>query len=273
MNQPPSKELVDQVERDFFGHVWRLSERCEKGTDERIRDLGQKLPKCVERLERLTWLLGRLGTCSWGCHGGDHVVEYLVTRGVGTILSSYRCIRTGFYDQSITLTRSIGETANLLALFHADATLRAEWTAADRRGRLNKFGPVKIRLLLEKLDQLVPIEEDRYRELSEIGVHPVPGARPQDFSEHGQGQIGGWYQETAVFVTVNELAYATFFLAFFGALQADLEQDVRKEILRAAAALYRQIGGIQITNWGETKAKIQKQADALKMGISLEETE
>jgi hypothetical protein len=265
MNEGEPQELADKVEADYFAYVWQMSNECERITEDQIPKLGKRLPLCVQRLQRLNFLLARLGTCSWGCRGGDHVVEYLVTRAVGTMQASLRCIRTGFYDQSLTLTRSIGETANLLALFHADKTLQAESTAADRRTRLNRFGPVKIRLLLEGKGELVPVEEDRYRELSEIGTHPVPGGRPQDFSEHGRGQIGGRYQETALFITVNELAYASFFLGFFGALTANIDDERRKEIGQAAADVYVVIGGIQITNWDETKQKLRaKYAEILE---------
>jgi hypothetical protein len=257
MSESELQELADRVEPDFFGHIWRMSDQCEKATDAQIPNLGKRLPVCAQRLQRVTFLLARLGTCSWGCSGGDHVAEYLVTRSVGTVVASYRCIRTGFYDQSITLTRSIGETANLFALFHADQSLKAEWKAADRKGRLTKFGPVKIRLLLESKGELVPIEEDRYRELSEIGVHPVPGARPQDFSDHGRGQIGGRLQDSALFVTVNELAYATFFLAFFGVLNVNVEDGIRKQVLQASVDLYDSIGAMQVTNWDEARAKLQ----------------
>jgi hypothetical protein len=262
-NREP-EDLAAQAEADYFGYVWRLSDSCEKTTDAQIPHLGKRLPVCVQRLERLAFLLGRLGSCSWGCRGGDHIAEYLITRSVGTILSSFRCTRTGYYDQSITLTRSVGETANLFAMFHSDKSLKAEWSAADRKTRLSKFGPVRIRLLLESKGELVPIEEDRYRELSEVGVHPVPGGRPQDFSEHGRGQIGGRFQDSAVFVTVNELAYATCFLAFFGALNVDIEEDVRKEILQASADLYVSIGSMQITNWDETKAKLRTMGGKLE---------
>lgn len=266
MNEGEPEDLAAKVEADYFAYVWRMSDYCEKVTDEQIPQMGKRLPLCVKRLERLNFLLARLGTCSWGCHGGDHVVEYLLTRAVGTMQSSFRCIRTGFYDQSLTLTRSIGETANLLALFHADEALKAEWTAADRRTRLNKFGPVKIRILLEGKGELIPIEEERYRELSEIGTHPVPGNRPQDFSEHGRGQIGGRYQESALFITINELAYASFFLGFFGALTTNIDDARRKEVAQAAADVYVVIGNIQITNWDDTKQKLRMKYAGLTEG-------
>jgi hypothetical protein len=72
----------------------------------------------------------------------------------------------GYYDEALNLVHAIGETNNIVLLSVFDKVSFAQWLKADKKTRINKFGPVKVRLLLEAAKDCAPVlaDEDWYSE-------------------------------------------------------------------------------------------------------------
>jgi len=104
----------------FLDLLVTQEERCMADTTSQIRSLGKTTPKTIENLGTVLSLLDRVGSCYWGCAGGDHVPEYVTARCASTARASLRLLYHGYYDESLSLTRSLAEAANLLFLFFSD---------------------------------------------------------------------------------------------------------------------------------------------------------
>ncbi len=113
-----------------------------------------------------------------------HFFQRLTARIVTNSLSSLRLALLGYYDESLALTRNLGEIANLLFLFAAKPDSLEAWQLADEKKRKSDFTPVKVRLKLEEINLVPPIDQSRYGLLCEAGVHLGPSVSPQTFNEH-----------------------------------------------------------------------------------------
>jgi hypothetical protein len=195
-------------------------------------------------------ILYRLGSCHYGCRGGDHQIEWLIVKFVNQAMSAYRLTRDGQYDEALTLIRGAGELVNLIWLFHDDPNAFAEWRASDKKTRLKKFGPWAVRDRLKNHPIGPPIDNDRYQALCEIGTHPTPAQVPGHFSGTGRGVLGAIVQEVGVFVCVNELAYATAMTVPVGILAA-AAPEVRDQLKTASLELLDTIGSYDVLNYEE----------------------
>jgi hypothetical protein len=177
--------------------------------------------------------------------GGDHFFQRLTARVVTHSLSSLRLTLCGYYDEALALTRNVGEIANLLFLFAARPDLLDSWRSADDAKRKREFGPVKIRITLEKMNLRPPVDESRYSLLSEVGVHLVPGVSPQTFNDHGRPTLGAKFQYAGLICTLNELAAA---VAEAGACVSTFAYvGSRRESLRSAAeVLLNAVGNLDL---------------------------
>ena len=156
-------------------------------------------------------LLGHLyqfSCCRWGCHGKEHVFEYLGGRKVSHALASSRLISTGYYDEAISLVRSIGEIANLLNLFHADNETIRRWLDADKNLRRTEFSPVAVRKKLEKLDWMIPFDKEHYARLCEAVVHPTPTTMPNAYESQLRPVLGAYFQKEGFVQSSWELFWA-----------------------------------------------------------------
>lgn len=136
---------------DFLQMIWEQEDDCERETDQELPKMGEKASQCLLRLGTVLSLLDRLSTCWWGCRGGDHLIEYLVGRSVNCARASLRLSRFGFYDEALSVTRSIGEIANLMCLFTNEVGAFDRWRTADASVRKTTFGPMQVRMQLENL--------------------------------------------------------------------------------------------------------------------------
>ena len=101
----------------FFDMQRRATDQSAKVTDEMQRLSGVKLPATTEGLGTVLSLMYRAACCAFGCNGGNHQLEWLVGRVVNQANAAFGLIRSASYDESLMLTRGIGEIANLLWLF------------------------------------------------------------------------------------------------------------------------------------------------------------
>ncbi|MFD9910128.1 hypothetical protein [Streptomyces sp. NPDC059063] len=144
----------------------------------------------------------------------------------------------GFYDEALTLSRSIAERVNLASLFLYDPESLAEWRSADGKDRRRKYSPVRVRTRLERGGWGVPTDQVRYSKLSGYGAHP--GHIPQHFIPHGPPAAGGFYSEIGLLISLNEIGRSVILYSgiFIGSIALPKEVSQRFSALAAEAAHY-----------------------------------
>ena len=167
LGPPFSAHRYIDIERELSHGT--LTQR-EAETHERRKELGSRAPQCAAEMGTVLSLLDRVASCFWGCAGGDHFAPRMIGRAVSSSRASLRLMNGGYYDESLMLTRSVGETANLLSLFQASADHLAAWRA-DERARKDHYSPYQVRMKLELLGAPIPISRERYAALSGLGSH------------------------------------------------------------------------------------------------------
>lgn len=174
------------------------------------------------------------------------MIKYLAGRSLASSLGSLRLAFAGYYDESLGLTRSVGEIANLLALFAADASTLTSWRTATRSQRRGNFGPEAVRRRLKDLGAPQPISKERYEALCELATHVTPNTRPQAHNPLLMPILGGHFQQTGYILALNELAIP---VAFVGLIAADLlnaGESIRGRFRQARLALAESIGGVNV---------------------------
>ena len=240
-----------------------IEEACGVTTDELSASAGRAQPATIEALGTVLSMLYRLACCGWGCAGGDHTIEWLIGRVVNHASGAYRLMRAAYYDESLVLTRGIGETANLLCLFKQDATELAAWKAATRRERLSSFGPAAVRKKIEnRASEGTYIDQVRYQKLCELGTHPVPGVAPGHYSGTGRPVLSGIIQEAGVFVDITELSYAVGLTAIWSIELLALPQDAKKKLFDGSVNLIAALGAFTILEYEDLLAKALREHNA-----------
>jgi hypothetical protein len=99
---------------DFLRVSARHQDRYAAESSRQLARLGREVRETYDNLGTLLLVLDRFASCFWGCHGKEHVIEYLVGRSVSCARAALRLIEVGHYDEALALTRSIAEIGNLL---------------------------------------------------------------------------------------------------------------------------------------------------------------
>lgn len=253
----PRNNVAIPEKLDFLELIWSQEDDCETVTDKLLPTLGEKAPACLENLGTVLSLLDRMASCWWKCRGGDHLVEYLCGKVASNARGSLRLMRLGFYDESLILCRSIGETSNLLQLFALDKDSLEEWQSSSRRERMNSFGPKSVRVKLEDLGSPL-IKEDRYRLLSEQAAHPHPQTKPQSYNMLEVPRAGASVQQEGLLISLNELALSLLPATIYGTRLLSLDCEIRDHILSASRKLAENIGGVTITEIGDYRRRALK---------------
>jgi hypothetical protein len=247
--------FANPVGIDFLKVLFEQENSCEAETRRRIPELGIRAPACYLSFGTVLSLLENVASCFWGCRGGDHLIENLAGRVCACSRSSLRLSLFGFYDESLSLSRSIGEIANLLFLFNQDAVAFGQWRQSDKKQRKERFSPVKVRIRLESMDLPVLINERRYGELCEVATHPTPQTKPQAHNVLGIPSTGGVFQEAGLVVTLNELAAATAFALVPMPKLLGYDDHRRAQIKGAGFSLLETVGALDILNVKEKFAE------------------
>ena len=149
MTEGGPNELLKGFE--FLEHAWSLEDRCQVETDSHTADIGNGGRSRLDGIGTVLAYLSGMGSCFWGCSDKDHAVVYLCARAASNGHAAVRLLRMGYYDESLLLSRGIGEIANLLVLFCRNHTVLAEyrksregWEKAWRR-----FTPAEVRRRLK----------------------------------------------------------------------------------------------------------------------------
>lgn len=160
--------------------------------------------------------LCQIATCYPKCRGGDHILEALAGRTHNLGSASFRLINYGYYDESLNLSRSIAEIANLTMLFIVQPKHYKSWVKGNKNERLKYFSPSSIRRILNKNKIPYPIDNEFYQKLCEEVTHPTPGTKPNAHSENKSvsGYVGGVFQETGYIKSLDDLSFVVTAAAF-----------------------------------------------------------
>jgi hypothetical protein len=252
------------VGRAFLDLTQELGDASSKNTDKFCAGAGESLPQTMEATGTTLSVLYRLACCYYGCRGGDHQVEWLAGKFVNQAVAVHRLVRAAQYDEALMLIRGMGEIANLLWLFFQGRSELVAWKAADKKARLNNFGPAAVRRRLEALSVELgpPIDAERYAALCEIGTHPTPGLAPGHYSGTGRPVLGAILQEVGIFVCVNELAYTVAMAAIPMVVLLEGNDDLKAEVKEHSVRLLRSIGSFTVLNYEEGLREALKRAAA-----------
>lgn len=171
-------------------------------------------------------------------------------------MGSYRLLREGLYDESLMLTRGIGEVANLLWLFRDPAELEA-WKSVSRSERLSRFSPAAVRKRLHQSISIgAPIDDARYRALCEIGTHPIPAFNPGHYTPTASPVLGHIVQPVGVLVSVTELAFALAMCAAALPKLLELNAEHAEKMKETAIQLVQSLGAFTVLNYEELSNQI-----------------
>lgn len=228
------------------------SSAVSEATDKFLRESGEKLPTTFENLGTALSLMYRAACCAWGCNGGDHQLEWLAGRIINQATASFSLIRAASYDESLMLTRGVGEIANLLWLFQNDQSQLKAWQEATRKERMSNFGPAAVRKRLESLQEMgPPIDSQRYQKLCEVGTHPVPGLAPSHYMATGRPLLTGILQPVGVYVATTELAFSVAMCAVPISTLILKDKKARQSLFDASIVLTRSLGAFTVLNYEE----------------------
>ncbi len=231
----------------FLDLAFRTEDGCASATREILPSLGKKAPECHERLGDLLSLLYRGACCFYGCSEGDHFGQHIAGRVVSHSLGSYRLLCSGYYDESLALSRNLGEVANLFWLFVHRPEELERWRQSDKKTRIKDFSAFRIRHVLEKEGIPIPIDETRYAALCEVAVHVSPDTTPQAHNPQEIPTLGLVFQMKGFLASLNELSLATGVCA--ASLVPLLTLDGREQELKErSVSLVRAVGGIDLSS-------------------------
>src|SRR5258708_30895033 len=155
----------------FLEIIARAETTCAQAATIELPKLGEKAALCHETLGMTLALLDCGGSCYWGCAQGDHRLEYLTGRAANSAYAALNLMRRGYYDQSLSLARTLGEIANLMALFAYDKSKLDEWKRISDKERRQKFSAVKVRLAIDSMSKPLPNAKQRYGSSSVFSIH------------------------------------------------------------------------------------------------------
>jgi hypothetical protein len=256
------KKQLTPIGIDFLELVKTLENECEKYTRERFPSMGAKATKCLEQLGTVLSLTDRAASCFWKCRKGDHIIEYLAGRISTLSRAALRLLLLGFYDESLSLTRSIGEIANLLILFRLDSASFTKWKGLTTKHRLKNFSPFEVRIKLDALSFPTPIDKRRYGKLSEIAAHVTPDTKPQAHNPIRRPTVGAHFQEAGVLIALNELGLATSLATVPLPALLELEEKIHLEFKKEALKLLRLVGKVDILSFEEILSGITPTSDS-----------
>jgi hypothetical protein len=212
---------------------------------------GKRHPRTVASTGTAISYVYASACCRWGCRGGNHTIERLLGKAANQAISAFKLYRMGYYDESLMLTRGIGEIANLLHLFYQEPSKISTWENLNDRQRFSQFKPSKVRNQLVSLIGFAPIDSERYSKLCSVGTHPDPNEIPGHYTGTGIPVLGMVLQEAGAFVAMNELGFALGLVLSTIPKLLKLEKNLGKEMQEAALHLIRELGDFTIINYNQ----------------------
>jgi hypothetical protein len=240
----------------FLERIVAYEAQCAAKTVSELPNLGEKAPLCYEVLGMTLALLDCAATCYWGCAGGDHRLEFLVGRAANSAYAAVNLAMRGYYDQGLSLARTLGEIANLFSLFGLNPSTLDEWKKSSEQVRKQKFSAVKVRLAIECLKGPLPIDEERYGKLSIFSIHASPDSLPQAHGPHAHALTFSVFQPAGFLLCLNEIALPVAFIAMFSGSLLALPSERRIVFQEIGRELVKAMGGVEIKVQGRPWFKL-----------------
>ena len=217
---------------------WEVNRHAEQACEAISLAAGTSGTSAVAaRLGTVLSLLYRVSCCDWGCHGKEHVFEYLAGRTCTSAHSAYRLIGFGYYDEALSLSRNIAEIGNLVQLFFADNSHIRSWLDLPESKRRVAYGPVSVRKSLEALNTVVPTDRDQYAWLCEVGTHVTPRTLPQAHNVESRPILGAVFQREGWDVAIESLAWSVCTVSAPLAKLAELDRAQAERLFEESIAL------------------------------------
>jgi len=241
----PNRDTTVPEGTEFLRGVLRITSQCERSTDEYLAsESPQGSISTHEHLGTLLSLLDRASSCWWGCRQGDHAGEMLVGRCSSYGLCAFNLARSGFYDESVSLARIVGEITNLAMLFLGDPNSLQDWRTVNERTRRDKYSPVAVRRALEAKSLPVPVNQSRYGQLSAKAVHLTPTIPPQMYNAERHPKSAGYFQEAGLCFCLAEIGYPFTVLGFCAVELCGLSEENGAKVCRATDALSKSLPAV-----------------------------
>lgn len=216
---------------------WRLSRTAEEACESQSLTGQSPVAVITLKLGTVVSLLYRMACCHWGCHGKEHVFEYLAGRTCTSVHSAYRLIGFGYYDEALALTRNIAEIGNLVQLFFIDNSHVRSWLDFSDKERRRAYSPASVRSALEKLGAVVPTDRDRYSWLCEVGTHVTPRTVPQAHNDQQRPILGAVLQHDGLKSATESLAWSVCTVSAPLSKLALLEQGYAERLFEESISL------------------------------------
>ena len=115
----------------------------------------------------------------------------------------------------------MGEISNLISMSVVDKNSWKEWLEADKKKRMHKFSPAKIRKILEKHgSEYMYADKNWYSKFCEDYTHVHPKTKP---NAHNTPHIGGAVKSEGLSLSINELTNVIFYISIIVSKYAGLD--------------------------------------------------
>lgn len=135
------------------------------------------------------------------------VVQVFGMRMFNAFGAALKLTLSGYHQNSALVLRDVLETVFLLDLFRTDRGAIARWRLADKKTRMNRFKPVKVREALDRRDGNTGKKRAQLYELfSELAGHPTMlSAEMMRPVKGGDAVIGPFIEKTSLEAVVAEM--------------------------------------------------------------------
>jgi hypothetical protein len=140
--------------------------------------------------------------------GDELALQLLGIRLFNAAGSSIKLAMAGYYQGAFAQVRDVIETSFLVDYFSTYPAAIDEWRRADRKKRKSRFGPDRIRTVLDNRDGYTSGERKRiYDLISEYATHAsYPGATLTTTGPEKMAQVGPFFDEQKLRSWLGEMA-------------------------------------------------------------------
>lgn len=223
---------------ETFNQLHEFEQRCREDTRAFLSSAPDDLTAALSQFDDLFRRLYLFSCCHWGCHGKEHVFEHLAGRCVSSLASGWRLAESGYYDEALSLVRSVGEISNLLNLFWCDNREVRNWLDLPERERRERYRPAEVRNQLRQRNWLIPFDDAHYRRLCELAVHPTPETKPNAHQNSQRPVVGACFQAEGFSLATWELCWALALVAGPVAKLASFPESEAKAIVEVTVLLF-----------------------------------
>ena len=150
-------------------------------------------PDLLGALGAVLSFLDRIAVCRWGCDDSehDHLERHIATRAYSSAKAAIRLLSGGYFGETVTIIRTLGETANLMYLLMESEEERERFRNASESAKGKHFGAGAVRRKLEGLGKDSLLARQPYQALSRSMVHPSTASVSLSHQVSSRSTMGG----------------------------------------------------------------------------------